>query len=87
MIVLCLYCLIITIVTECKQGYYKESSTPELCKQCPYNTTTDGTGSTRIRQCQLLPGNGLTYSSCHWRQSNCEPNENMIKRKTEMCSA
>ena len=27
--------------------------------QCPSNTTTDGSGSTRLGQCQLLPGNDL----------------------------
>ncbi|KAI0227201.1 hypothetical protein LSAT2_022340 [Lamellibrachia satsuma] len=42
--------------SKCKKGYYKESSTPEPCRQCPANTTTDGAGATRLGQCQLLPG-------------------------------
>ena len=49
-------------MTECKKGYYKESSTPEPCRQCPANTTTDSAGATRLGQCQLLPGNDVIQS-------------------------
>ena len=58
----CLLCGNVSLMAECKKGYYKESSTPEPCRQCPANTTTDDAGATHFGQCQLLPGNDVIQS-------------------------